>query len=288
MLHMAPSTPAPLKGPEGLYTVSVMPRFLADSRQAGWAGAYFTDILPAAEGEIRHVHANLGLQRAARHVQVSALAGGGWSDLPPGVAVWAPGDEQHVRWRSGSRSQFLFVSPERVSAVLGELPGRPPGFGQTQPCRSPVIEPIFDALLADLAQASPAGAIVGDALIAALIHHLYVRPVPARADALARSARSRVLELIEARLAEALTLDELAATAGLGVRQFCRAFRAATGRSPHQYLIERRVEQAKLLIATGAPLSQVALQCGFADQSQLTRTFTRVLGVSPGRYRARR
>jgi AraC family transcriptional regulator len=271
-----------------LYTVSVMPRFLADSRQAGWAGAYFTDIQPAAEGEIRHEHANLGLQRSASLAQVRALSGGGWSDLPPGVAVWAPGDEQRVHWRRGSRSQFLFVAPERVAAVLGEVPRQPTGRGQMLPFRSPVIEPIFDALLADLVQHSPAGGIVGDSLIAALIHHLHVRPAPAPADALGRSARSRVLELIETRFAEALTLDELAAAAGLGVRQFCRSFRAATGRSPHQYLIERRVEHARLLIASGLALSQVALQSGFTDQSQLTRTFTRVVGVPPGRYRARR
>ncbi|MEO8804702.1 MAG: helix-turn-helix transcriptional regulator [Burkholderiaceae bacterium] len=73
--------------------------------------------------------------------------------------------------------------------------------------------------------------------------------------------------------------------AGLGIRQFTRAFRDATGRSPHQYLLHRRVEQAKALIREGLPLADVAIQCGFSDQSQLTRTFVAQLGTTPGRFR---
>jgi AraC family transcriptional regulator len=65
----------------------------------------------------------------------------------------------------------------------------------------------------------------------------------------------------------------------------CRAFREATGVSPHQYLLRCRVEHAKRLIARGLPLAEVAVQCGFADQSQLPRTFVGHVGTTPGRYR---
>jgi AraC-like DNA-binding protein len=70
------------------------------------------------------------------------------------------------------------------------------------------------------------------------------------------------------------------------VRQFCRAFRASTGDSPHQYLLNQRVERAKALIGAGRALSEVALDSGFADQSQLTRTFVQRVGITPAAYRA--
>jgi transcriptional regulator GlxA family with amidase domain len=80
-------------------------------------------------------------------------------------------------------------------------------------------------------------------------------------------------------------LADLAAEAGLGVRQFCRAFRATIATSPHQYLLGQRVERARRLMAAGSSLAEVALLCGFADQSALTRYFTRHIGLSSASYR---
>jgi AraC family transcriptional regulator len=92
---------------------------------------------------------------------------------------------------------------------------------------------------------------------------------------------------VGARFAGPVSLQELADATGLGVRHLSRAFREATGRSPHQYLLHRRVEAAKVLIRQGLPLAEVAGQCGFSDQSQLTRTFIRHAGTTPGRFRNR-
>jgi AraC family transcriptional regulator len=107
----------------------------------------------------------------------------------------------------------------------------------------------------------------------------------AKAGGLVSAARRRVLERIEHDIDQPLTLDALAAEAGLGVRQFCRAFRASTGASPHQFVLERRIARAQTLIAAGGVLAEVALQCGFADQSQLTRSFSRCVGLTPAAYR---
>jgi AraC family transcriptional regulator len=82
-----------------------------------------------------------------------------------------------------------------------------------------------------------------------------------------------------------LTLAEIAAVARLSPYHFARQFKAATG-LPHQYVIKRRVELAKQLLQAGGHLSlaQVAARAGFADQSQFTHHFKRLVGVTPGRF----
>lgn len=275
---------APLPGPQGLYSVSVMPKFLLGSAQVGWQGAYFTDILGAHEGIVDHGHKRYCLQRRLHRQARRTLGQRAWQELPVGFSVWRPGDEQRFEWRAGGRSQFLFIAPERVAMVLGD--DRPlAGAGHEAPAHSPVLDLIFDTLLADLAQGSPAGSLVGDSLIAALVAHVSA-PAVQRVEGLSAQARDRAIDYIEARFADPVSLQDMADVAGLGIRHFSRAFRDATGRSPHQYLLHRRVEQAKVLIRQGLPLAEVAVRCGFCDQSQLTRTFVRQVGATPGRFRS--
>lgn len=275
---------APLSGPQGLYTVSVMPRFLLDSARVGWQGAYYTDILGAPEGIVDHGHQRYCIQRGLHRESRRALGRRTWHEMPVGFSVWRSGDEQRFHWQAGGRSQFLFIAPDHAARVLGHE--RPlAGIGHDAPLRVPVLELIFDALQADVAQGSPAGPLVGDSLIAALIAHLSA-PAAASVEGLSAQARDRAIDYIEARFTDPVSLQDLADAAGLGVRHFSRAFRHATGRSPHQYLLHRRVEQAKLLIRQGLPLADVAVQSGFCDQSQLTRTFVRQLGTTPGRFRS--
>lgn len=260
-----------------------MPRFLLDSARVGWRGAYFTDILGADEGVVDHGHERYCLQRGLHREARRPLGRAAWHEVPAGLSVWHSGDEQRFQWRAGGRSQFLFVAPEQVATVLGDERSLT-GAGREAPLRSPVLELIFDALQADLAQGSPAGPLVGDSLIAALIAQLAGPAAPA-VEALSAQARDRAIDFLEARFSSPVSLQELAEAAGVGVRQLTRVFREATGRSPHQYLLHRRVEQAKVLIRQGLPLADVAVQCGFFDQSQLTRTFVRHVGTTPGRFR---
>jgi AraC family transcriptional regulator len=79
----------------------------------------------------------------------------------------------------------------------------------------------------------------------------------------------------------------MAAVARLSPYHFSKQFKAAIGLSPHQFVIARRVERAKQLLQTGGDLSlaQVAARAGFSDQSQFSRHFRRIVGVTPGRFR---
>jgi AraC family transcriptional regulator len=275
----------PLQGPHGLYTVSAMPHFLLDSALVGWRGAYFTDIICAPEGIVDHGHTRYCVQRGM-HTEKRRVSGSSfWRDFGEGFSVWRAGDEQQLNWRGAGRSQFLFVAPVLADSVLeGTRPLKT--LGHHQPEQSRVLEHIFDALQSDLALGSPAGPLVGDSLIAALLAHLTGQDVRTKSGSRSRAC-DRAIDLIEARFSEQVRLHELADAVGLGVRQFSREFRRATGQTPHQYLLRRRVEHAKQLISSAVPLAEVAVQCGFADQSQLTRTFAHQVGTPPGRYRRR-
>ena len=96
----------------------------------------------------------------------------------------------------------------------------------------------------------------------------------------------RVLEYIEAHLTEELGLVELAAIVELSPHYFGEAFRISTGRSPHRYVMERRVECARdLLRDEDRRIHDIAYAAGFSSQSHFTVNFRRVTGVTPGRFR---
>ena len=79
-----------------------------------------------------------------------------------------------------------------------------------------------------------------------------------------------------------LTLAEMAGVTHMSPYHFSRLFKESTGLTPHRYVIERRVQRAEELLGSSAlPIAEIALLCGFANQSHLNRHFKRLLGVSP-------
>ncbi|WP_439948382.1 AraC family transcriptional regulator [Streptomyces sp. BBFR109] len=97
----------------------------------------------------------------------------------------------------------------------------------------------------------------------------------------------RLRELLDERVPQGLTLDEAAAAVHAHPAHLVRAFSGAYGIAPHQYLMSRRVERARRLLLAGMPPAEVAGATGFYDQAHLTRHFRKLVGVTPGRYRAR-
>jgi AraC family transcriptional regulator len=96
-----------------------------------------------------------------------------------------------------------------------------------------------------------------------------------------------VLDYIEAHLDEDLTLAELATVAGFSVSHFKSLFRHAVGQPVHRYVLERRVERARVLVLQGGrSMAEIALAAGFAHQSHMARCMRRALGMSPSQLAA--
>ncbi len=101
----------------------------------------------------------------------------------------------------------------------------------------------------------------------------------------AKEVREAV-QYIDAGLARRLSLSEMADVAGMGIYEFSRCFKTVVGTSPHRYVLKRRVERARELLATtDRPIADIAYAVGFSSQSHMTDTFRRLLDTTPGRYR---
>src|SRR3982074_2050865 len=99
----------------------------------------------------------------------------------------------------------------------------------------------------------------------------------------------RIRDRIEAELDTELSLTSLAKESGYSRAHFLRMFRAATGLTPHRYVLEMRLSTAQQLLRQAKiPLADVALKCGFSSQTHMTDVFRKQLGVTPQEYRRSR
>ena len=98
----------------------------------------------------------------------------------------------------------------------------------------------------------------------------------------------RARDLADLRYAEPLTVDDMAAAAGLSRAHFSREFRRAFGVSPHAYLLTRRLERAAALLrVTDRTVAEICLDVGLTSVGSFTTSFTRAFGVPPTEYRKR-
>jgi AraC family transcriptional regulator len=102
---------------------------------------------------------------------------------------------------------------------------------------------------------------------------------------LAASVLRRIRAYIDAHIGEHISLDDLARQAGISRFHFARQFRLTTGESPMGYLRRVRIERSKsILQGRETTIAEIAATLGFSDQSHFTRTFGRLVGVSPGSF----
>jgi len=125
-------------------------------------------------------------------------------------------------------------------------------------------------------------------LMSHLIHsYSDVLPVEPRTRGGLASWQERIAkEILFARMRDPPTVDELGQACGVSARHFIRAFRQSTGLTPHQWLMQERVLNAKnLLEHSDRTLAEISAMCGYANQSHLCRAFLRCFGQSPSRAR---
>lgn len=219
-------------------------------------------------------------------------------------AIYRPGNcffvprQQHIKVlaESGSGTNFqLFIEPrlmtEAKRAVLGGDADRVDLYGFNS-LQAPRMRQIASAIHRELVSPSAGGALVADAMALALCVEIVRGYADGRVKAyqerpaLTEERLGRVLDYLEEHLGENIGLSELAGAAGLSDYHFSRSFKAATGESPHQYLIRRRTERACEYLAEGSlSLADIAYALGFSSQAHFSNTFKARQGVTPGAYR---
>lgn len=134
----------------------------------------------------------------------------------------------------------------------------------------------------------------GDALSAeaamaqAVVEALSSRPAhrpPQVKGGLTPHLRRRIAEYVEARLDQPLRLADLAALVDMSIFHFQRVFSASHGISPQSWITRRRLDQARMLLRSNTPIAQIAVACGFSNQSHMTRLFRSATGTTPAAYR---
>lgn len=108
----------------------------------------------------------------------------------------------------------------------------------------------------------------------------------AQRDLLLPWQRRKIMQFIEEHLTESIKVDELAALTKLSKTYFSRVFKSTYKESPYNYVLRRRMELAReLIVETDSALSEIALDCGMADQAHLCKTFRKVFGTTPNSWR---
>ena len=155
-----------------------------------------------------------------------------------------------------------------------------------------IMRHLVEVLLYEKRQGFQSGPFFLDGIAVALASHLvrsYSAGMPVITNSvggMAPSTLRRCIALMEARLEGDLRLNELACEAGLSTSHFIRSFRESTGKTPYQFLLDRRVQRAQTLMRDPhASLAEVARSTGFANQQHLARVFRRVTGTTPSTYR---
>jgi AraC-like DNA-binding protein len=121
-------------------------------------------------------------------------------------------------------------------------------------------------------------------LVASMADELLDNPRPTCAAREAGRAVARARECLHETDERWVDLDTLALEAGISRFHLLRSFKRKYGLPPHAYQVGLRVAKAQRLLRHGVALAQVANECGFTDQSHLTRHFKQALGVTPGRF----
>jgi AraC family transcriptional regulator len=156
----------------------------------------------------------------------------------------------------------------------------------------PLLYHITLVLQAEIDAECLASRLYAESLANALVVHFLRRyatcrpPLVAWSGGLSKPKLRRTTEYIEAHLEEELSLTEIAAVAETSPAHFGRLFRQVTGRTPHQYIIVRKIERAKrLLTESTLPIIDISRQVGFTDQSYFTAVFRKHVTTTPKTYR---
>ncbi|CAN7659956.1 AraC family transcriptional regulator [Caballeronia sp. LjRoot34] len=211
--------------------------------------------------------------------------------------VAAPGQQVRCNFGRSIEAIHLFIPQAFVVSTYEDIAQRscPTGFELRDPCFATdnSIGTLARALSDARTLEGPCASLCSDSISLAVLARVMglqtgaLERVPPRTG-LAPWRQRRVVEFMDANLAEPITLQDIAEHAGLSRMYFAAQFKASTGMTPHAFLLHRRLHRAKELLACGEmPLIQIAFEVGFQTHAHFTTVFRKLIGTTPGRWRLR-
>lgn len=221
--------------------------------------------------------------------------GNGWRDkvINPGQShLLTHGQFNTPRWLKTQIKMSLVIDPHFVADVVGDgLPADRIEFASQRSVDDSAIAHFAKAFRAELVADAPHGVLYAETLTIGLVLHLLANYGVAKPKVMSPRGKLNafqlrvVLDFIQSQLGEDVSLMTLAQQARISPFHFARLFRTTVGVSPHQFVLRLRLERALGLMKAGkTALADIAVECGFHDQSHLTRAFHRVFRTTPARY----
>lgn len=267
------------------------------SAKAGWDGILVEKYcLPASESHELSPHYGISIQLGRPYELEWGLDGGRLHrrQMSRGdVSITPYGMVTQGRWNKAIECLFLSINPTLVECAASELTNT----GHIEIAaqigvHDPQIHHIGFALLAELESGCLAGRVYAESLTLALAVHLFKRyslsgqPIREPAGGLPWRQLQQVTDYINDNLAAGMKLTDMAESLGMSPYYFARLFKQSTGMPPHQYVINCRIEQAKILLAENKlPIVEISYRVGCSSQSNFTALFRKHVGITPKAYR---
>ena len=270
----------------------------AVSRPQPWKGLLLERHTVAPTEIPEHEHLELCL-----HLQLQGDSGVEWwsegrnrvEKTTAGSLILLPaGTRDRLRWQGDSERIVVSIAPAMLKA-LGEEMGTATlsAFRAHWRLRSSGLRHLISDMGREAMEGWPRGGLYADLLAVSLskqlLSHYAENPVAMRALAggLTRPKLRLAMDYFHENMGEDLRLAHVAETLGLSPFHFARTFRESTGRTPYQYLLDQRVEHAKMRLRNSAwSVQEIGAQVGFKSDVNFVRAFRQRVGVAPGAWRA--
>jgi AraC family transcriptional regulator len=215
--------------------------------------------------------------------------------IPAGAFILNPtGVSAYCRWEGTIESLSIAIHPNFLQQIALEM-------DSLNPDRVELLTTLvnYDAEMGSIAHLfkreldtnAPGGSLYAESLatilgIHLLRHHCAFKPrLQQYQGGLSKSSLHQAIAYIHAHLADDVSLAAIATHLNISQYYFIRLFKQSTGLTPYQYVLQQRIERAKQLLRQGnRAIADVALECGFTNQSNFTRAFRRATGMTPKAY----
>ncbi|MEM9483311.1 MAG: AraC family transcriptional regulator [Cyanobacteria bacterium P01_F01_bin.116] len=274
-------------------TVYGVPTCLLSSHRAQWNGIYLeVHRHPPLETPLFSMHQHaITVPRRQMFQAEEVIDGKGYAALfHIGDISLAPANlVRQYRWDTTIETVHLFLEPDFVTQTIKESVD--PDNVELKNCFSksdPLVYQIVLAMMRELQVNASKSALYAESAATFLATHLlkyysaHRQVTPATENRLPSYKMTQAIDYIQAHLTEDISLTKIANYLGISRCHLCRMFKQSINLSPYQYVLQQRVERAKLMLQERKlDIGEIAIVCGFAHQSHFSHHFKRITGVTP-------